>query len=299
MAIAGTSLMMCGAPRGAAAQDLEPRSYAAAPIGMHFLGVAASRSSGDVVVDPSLPIDDVRATVGSIALAGGTTFDLFGRTAFVFAALPIARVSASGRVGETTGHASRTGLADPRIKLSVNVIGGRALTPREFAVAARPTIVGVSLVVVPPIGQYDRTKLVNIGANRWSFKPEIGISHVVRKWTFDGYAGSWLFTANDEYYTGSSLRTQRPIVALQGHVSYAPGRRWWVAIDGTWYSGGTSEIDRVPKADLQRNSRLGVTLSLPLAQQQSLKIATSAGATTRFGGDFTTIGIAWQRSWFD
>jgi hypothetical protein len=172
------------------------------------------------------------------------------------------------------------------------------LSAPEFARVERPTILGVSVTVIPPIGQYDRTRLINLGANRWAFKPEIGFSRLVRrKWTIEGYAGVWMATANDEFYPGESRRTQRAITALQGHVSYTARPRLWIAGDATWYSGGRTTVDGVEKGDLQRNSRVGVTVSLPIARQQSLKVSGSSGATTRVGSDFRTIAVAWQVSW--
>ena len=297
-AILACFVFLIGSARIASAQDLEPRAYAASPVGLSFLAVIGGHSSGGVLVDPSIPVEDVKATVNSLGFGFGTTFDLFGRTALAVAALPIAWADASGRVGENVAEVSREGLADPRIKLSVNLAGGQALSAREFAKAQRKTILGVSLTAIAPLGQSDRTRLINLGANRWAFKPEIGISRLVRtKWTIDGYAGIWMATANEEFYPGSSYRTQRPIVALQAHVSYTARPRLWIAADGTWYSGGRSTVDGIEKGDLQRNSRLGATLSLPIGRQQSLKINGSVGATTRVGSDFKTIAVAWQMSW--
>jgi hypothetical protein len=281
-----------------AAQDLEPRAYAASPIGTTFLVVAGARSTGSVLTDPSLPIEDAQATVGAVAIGGGTTLNLFGRTALIIGVLPIARAHATGRVGETTGSVDRTGLGDARAKLSVNLLGGRALGVKEFVRSERPTIVGVSLSIGAPTGQYDRSKLINLGGHRWAFKPEAGISHRVNNWTVEGYAGVWLFTDNDEFYTGSAIRSQARILTFQSHVSYTFKPRLWVAADGTWYSGGTTTINGVRKADLQRNSRVGATMSLPIGRWQSLKFSGSTGATTRVGSDFNTLGVAWQLSWF-
>jgi hypothetical protein len=289
---------ICSLPT-AAAQDLEPRAYSNSPVGVTFLVVAAGRSTGGVLVDPSLPVVDVEATVGTLALGLGRTMNLFGRTALVVAAVPYTWAEATGSVEEVTRRITRTGFADPRVKLSVNLVGGRALTPREFARVARPTIVGVSLSVVPPLGQYQGTRLINLGANRWSFKPETGVSHAMGKWTIEGYAGMWFFTSNDEFYTGNSVRTQARIVSLQGHASYTFRRQLWAAIDATWYSGGTTSVNGAPKADLQRNSRMGATLSVPIGGRQSLKVSASAGATTRLGADFRTIGATWQLTWID
>lgn len=280
-------------------QDLEPRAYTAAPIGLNFVVAALGRSSGGVVVDPSLPIEDVQAKVGSFAVGGGRTFNFFGRTALGVVVIPYAWAEATGRINEAAASATRSGLADSRLKLSVNLLGGRALTPGEFAKAQRPAIVGVSLTAVPPIGQYYSSKLINLGANRWAFKPEVGVSRLIGRWTLDGYAGLWLFTGNDQYYPGRSVRTQAPIFALQLHGSYTLRPQLWIAINGTWYSGGTTTVDGVDKANPQRNSRIGATLSLPLARGQSIKVSGSEGATTRLGADFRTIAVAWQLAWLD
>ena len=296
-AVAGLVFATSMAP--VAAQDLEPRAYVAAPVGLNFVAVSASHSSGGVLLDTSLPIEDVRASVNALAVGYGHTFSLAGRTALLVAAMPMAWFEATGRVGTETGRASRSGLGDARLRLSVNLLGGQALKPREFAGATRPTIVGASLTVAPPNGQYDRTKLVNIGANRWSVKPEIGVSHRLGRWTIEGYAGAWLFTANESFFPGSAHRTQEPIVGVQVHASYTFKPGWWIAGNSTWYSGGVTTVDGVARGDLQRNSRAGATLSMPLPRRQSLKLTESAGATTRRGTDFKTVAIAWQLSWFD
>lgn len=280
------------------AQDLEPRAYSPSPIGTTFVVVSATRSSGGIFTDTSSPITDVDATVGVLGLAMGHTFALAGKQAIVLGFVPVIWGEATGSIGEDRRSASRRGLGDTRVKFSTILAGSPAMRPAEFAKAPRRTIFGASVTVGVPTGQYDGTKLVNLGAHRWSIKPEIGMSYPVGRWTLDAYAGMWFFTDNDEYYPGSSSRHQNAISALQGHVSYTLGRRAWLAVNGTWYSGGQSRIDGIVKEDLQRNSRLGATLAVPLGTRQSLKIAYSAGATTRVGADFRTLTFAWQLVFF-
>ena len=298
-ALVAAGLAWFALPCPVAAQDMEPRSYSAAPIGLNFLVLATTRSSGGVVADPALPVDNVEAVVKSAAIGGGSTFSLLGRTALLVAIIPYAWAEASGNIGEVAASISRSGLADPRLKLSVNLLGGRAQRPREFATARPSTIVGASLAVAPPLGQYYPTKLINLGANRWGFKPEIGISHSVGRWTIEGYSAVLLFTANDSFYPRDARRTQERVLALQAHTSYTFRPQLWVAFDATWYTGGTTNVNGVVKSDLQRNSRVGSTLSLPLTARQSIKFTVSTGATTRVGGDFNTVGAAWQLSWFN
>ena len=292
-----TAGLMLTAARALPAQDLEPRAYTAAPIGLHFLVASVGRSSGAVLVDTSLPIEDVRAVVESAAIGVGTTFDLAGRTALLVGVVPYPWAEASGRVGETAGKVTRSGFADPRVKLSVNLLGGEALRPREFAASRRPTILGVSLSIVAPVGQYYSDKLINLGTNRWQFKPEIGLSHAIGRWTIDGYTAVWLYTVNDAFFPGSSTRTQDPLFTVQAHASYTLRPRLWFAIDGTWYAGGTTTVNGVTNVDRQSNSRIGGTFSLPLTARQSLKASYSTGAKTRSGGDFNTVVVGWQLSW--
>jgi hypothetical protein len=286
------AVLMSGAT--AAAQELEPRAYSPSPTGTSFVVVSATRSAGGVFTDPSAPLTDVEAEVGILGLAVGHTFALLRKSAMVLGVVPVTWGEASGQIGEDRRQASRRGLADPRLRLSMILAGSPPSTPAEFVRRPRERIVGASLTVAMPMGQYDSSKLVNLGSHRWSFKPEIGLSIPVGRWTFDTYAGVWFFTENDAYYPGHSRRRQDPVTAIQGHVSYTLGRRAWIAVNATWYGGGKMAVDDAPAADPYRNTRLGVTWALPVGTRQSLKVAYSAGAATRVGADFRTLSGAWQ-----
>lgn len=288
-------LLMADAASG---QELEPRAYSPSPTGTTFLVVSATRSAGGVFTDPSAPLTDVDAAVGVLGIGVGHSFALFGKSALVLGLLPIAWGEASGNLGEDRRETSRRGLADPRVKLSLILAGSQPMTPAEFVRRRRGPIFGTSVTIVPPIGQYSSTKLVNLGSHRWSVKPEIGMSLPFGRWTVDSYAGVWLFTDNDVYYPGSSHREQNPVVALQGHVSYALGRRAWIAVNGTWYAGGQAIVNGAKAVDPYRNTRLGATWAIPVGARQSVKVAYSAGAATRIGADFRTISAAWQMTLF-
>ena len=143
------------ATTGAArAQDLEPKAYSASPVGAAFLVVGIARSTGSVLTDPTLPLTDVEAKINGVPIAAGYTFGLFGKLALITAALPVSWGNVSGLVGEEARVVTRSGLADTRAKLSVNLVGNRALGLRDYSKAPRRTIVGTSLTVVSPTGQY-------------------------------------------------------------------------------------------------------------------------------------------------
>jgi hypothetical protein len=208
--------------------------------------------------------------------------------------LPIAWGSVAGTVHHKPQRQNLAGLVDPRFKLSVGLVGAPSLSLAEFARAPRPTAVGLSLTIVPPWGQYSSRQLVNLGYNRWAVKPEVGISHPVHRWTFDASAGVWLFTTNESYYPAHAVKRQDPVVALQGHASYSLPRRSWLAINATWFAGGETRVDGALNPDLQRNTRVGAVLSIPILGRQSVKFAYSTGATTRRGSDFNTFNVTWQ-----
>ena len=281
----------------ARAQDMEPKAYSASPVGANFLVGSYSWSSGDVLFDPTIPVSDVKANVDGFALAVGHSFDLFGDLALVTVALPYAWADVTGKVEEQAAEATRSGLADARLRFSVNLVGNPAMSASEFVRAPRKPIVGASLTVQAPSGQYYDTKLINLGNNRWAFKPEVGLSVPIRRLDADIYAGAWFFTANDDFYPGGLQRTQSPVAAIQAHLSYTLRPRLWVAFDSTWYSGGTTRVSNGTSSQGVNNSRGGATLSMPVGRRYSFKIAYANGITVRTGTNFTTVAVAWQALW--
>jgi hypothetical protein len=281
----------------ASAQQLEPRAYSPAPVGLNVLGVAYADTSGEVVLDPSVPIENAHAWVRVAVPFYARTFDFFGRQAGAAISVPYGLVDATGDVQGAGRSINLSGPGDPGFRLSVNLMGSPAQSPKEFAARTRETILGASLSVVTPFGQYDSTKLINLGANRWAYKPELGLSLPVGDWDFELYAGVWLFTANDNYF-GGKVRQQSPLTSTQAHVVYTFVPNLWLSLDYTYYTGGDTTIDGQPKDDRQDNSRAGLTLALPVTRQQSLKLSWSRGVSVRIGQNFDALGVSWTYAWF-
>jgi hypothetical protein len=245
-------------------------------------------------VDPDAPIQNVEAEASSALSGGGYTFGLLGHQARVLAVLPYVWGSISADINGERQSRALNGLIDPRIKFSIALAGAQALTPEEFARTPRTTVIGASLSVMPPLGRYESGQLINLGFNRWGFKPEIGLSHPTGRWTLDCSAGVWFFTTNDSYFPGTAKREQDPVIALQAHVSYDFDSGIWMALNGTWFSGGQTHVNNVALPDRKNSTRLGATLSLPMSAQQSLKFTYSTGIATRRCADFDTFIVTWQ-----
>jgi hypothetical protein len=280
------------------AQEIEPRAYSPSPSGVNFLLAVAGHSQGGVLTDPSLPVTDIEAEIDALAFGYGRTFDVAGHSANVALALPYINVEASGNIGEQRATVTREGLGDAKLRLAVNLIGAPAMTPREFAQREPRTTLGFSMSVNLPTGEYFPDKLVNIGTNRWAAKTEFGLTHPSGKWLLEAYAGAWFFADNDDFF-GGQRREQKPLASIQAHVSYTFRPRLWVALNTTYYDGGQTTVGGVSKADRQSNSRAGLTFSMPLGKEYSLKVNWSRGATTRIGSNFTTFGVGLQYAWMD
>jgi hypothetical protein len=280
------------------AQELEPRSYSPAPIGTNFVLLGGVYQSGDVLPDPSIPVTDVTAEASSVVLAYSRSFGLWGHSASIALAVPYVWLHASGNVGGSERERSVTGPGDPKLRFVFGLIGSPALTPEEFARRTPQPLLGASLTVSAPFGDYDASKLVNIGTNRWAVKPELGLSLPLGNVFAEAAAGVWLFTDNQDFF-GGQVRQQDPMYSLQLHAGYNFRPGFWVAADGTFFTGGQTSVDGVEKDDQQSNSRYGLTLAYPLTRQFSLKASWSRGLITRVGGDFDTLALFLQYRWFD
>ena len=186
-----------------------------------------------------------------------------------------------------------TGLIDPRFRFSVNLYGAPAMSLAEFPGYQQDVIIGTSLAITAPLGQYDDSRLINLGNNRWSFKPELGISKRVGQVTLELSGAGTFFTDNYELL-GDHVLSQDPTYQVQGHLIYAFDNGVWASLDATWFEGGKSSVDGVSNHDYQENSRYGCTLTLPLNRNHSIKLNASKGGYTRTGSDFDAVGMVWQ-----
>jgi hypothetical protein len=280
----------------AIAQDIEPRAYSNAPIGVNFLIAGYAYTRGGLAFDPAMPIDDVDLQTSNALLAYATVFDLGGKSAKFDVAVPVTWLSGMATYAGQPVERVVNGLADPAFRLTVNLYGAPAMNLKEFASYQQDVIIGASLRVVPPLGQYDDTRLVNIGQNRWSFKPEFGISKAMGPWTWELTGAATLFTRNTDFY-GGATRSQDPLYSVQGHAIYSFPSGIWASLDATYFMGGRTTIGGVRGNNLQQNWRLGGTLAFPVDARNSIKLYGSTGVSDRTDNSFDMLGIAWQYRW--
>ena len=280
----------------ATAQEAEPRSYSNAPVGLNFLLAGYVYAQGKIAFDPSLPVADARFQSHTGALAYVRSLDIAGQSAKFDVILPYSSFSAHAPVAGVLHEREMSGLGDPRFRLSVNLFGAPALSAREFANYRQDLIIGASLQVSAPLGQYDDSKLLNLGNNRWSFRPELGFSKASGPWTVEILPSVTFFTDNPDFFNGSTF-AQAPVYLVRGHVIYNFDSGVWLSLDGTWFAGGRTTVNGVRGDNEQMNTRAGLSLAIPVNRQNSIKFNASTGISTRTGSEFSAVGIAWQYRW--
>lgn len=289
--VASASLIMVAT--SAVAEDLEPRAYANTPVGINFLLLGYSDLDGNVTANPSVPLQNAKLNIKTIVFAFARSLDVWGRSGKFDIVVLEARLTGSALFAGEPRERNVTGLIDPRLRFSVNLYGAPAMSLAEFPSYQQDVIIGASLAITAPLGQYDSSRLVNLGNNRWSFKPELGVSKRLGPVTLELSAATTFYTDNNQYL-GDRTFSQNPTYQAQVHLIYAFSNGVWASLDGTYFAGGSTKVDGVGNHDFQENTRYGGTLSLPLNRNHSLKLFASEGAHTRTGSEYDAVGIVWQ-----
>jgi hypothetical protein len=284
------------APSAARAQDIEPRQWTNTPVGVNFLISGYAYTQGGVAFNPSLPITNPHLQTDNAVLGFARSFDLWGFSAKFDTSVPYTWLSGSADYLGQPVQRSVNGFGDPVFRLSVNLYGAPALGLKDYASYKQDWIVGASLQVSVPSGQYDGTRLVNIGTHRWYFKPNLGVSKAIGPWILEATAEVTFYTDNKDFYHGTTF-SQDPLYGLQGHVIRSFSHGIWASVDATYFTGGNTQINGVPNNELQRNWRVGVTLAIPLTARNSIKLYGSNGVSARTDDSYKLFGVVWQYHW--
>lgn len=286
------------------AGEIEPRAYVNTPVGVNFLLAGYAYSKGDLATPGASPLKDAQITMNSGVLAYARSLDVWGKSGKIDVIIPYTDLSGTATVFGESRERNVSGFNDPRVRFSVNFYGAPALSLPEFANYKQDFLVGASMQVSAPLGQYDNKKLVNVGNNRWFVRPDIGIS---RQWgdvTLELATGFTLFSDNDDYSNGvtSGMKLEQdPLYISQFHLTYNFMPGVWAALSGNYDYGGrtTTTNNGVEKVndDFQKNARLGVTLALPVNRSNSVKLYASTAVHTTVGNDYDMVGAVWQYRW--
>jgi hypothetical protein len=280
----------------ASAQEIEPRSYANLPVGLNIAVTGAVHSSGGLSTDPSVPLDDAHLKIDGAVLAYVRSLDMWGNSGRIDAIIPYARLRGTAALAGQQFERHIEGLADPRVRAAINFYGAPALGMREFAAHRPNLVIGASVQLSLPLGQYDDSRVVNLGNNRFALKTEVGMSKTMGPWIVDVATAVNVYGRNGDYL-GGQVRQQAPIYAIQSNVTRNFDGGVWAALGYTYYRGGRTTVSGVERDDEIGSSRAGLSFLVPIDRANSLKFAASRGISVRTGTDFDTIGVFWQHVW--
>ncbi len=288
-------------PQQATAQDLEPRRWSHLPNGQNIVGVGYVYTEANVFFSPVWKITGGTGRINSLGISATHTFDLAGKSARVSLMLPYASGRWEGDIDGEFQVIHRSGMGDPRLRLSVNLYGAPALRGPEFqryrAEHTTNTVVGASVALTMPLGKYCNDCLINIGNNRWTVRPQIGVVHTRGPWSFELTGSVFVFTDNDDFVDQLVLK-QKSVYAVQTHVIYGFKRGMWASLSTGYGAGGRIRIDQQKTTFEVDNWIWAASLGLPVGKTQSIKLTWLSGRTQNLvGRDSENLLLSWSVRW--
>lgn len=280
------------------AQDLDPKRWSHLPTEMNFAGGGYAFTRADICFDPVLRLENVEMEMNTWVLKYIRTFAFLQKSARVEFAQGFNEGSWKGLVDGIPSSIKRSGLSDSFMRFAINLLGSPPLKGKEYAVyragVEKETLAGIALAVQLPTGDYMDNKLINLGTNRFTFGPQLGLEHTRGKWSMEVTGSVWLFTDNDEFYKGKKLE-QNPLYTAQIHLvhTFRPGI--WTGVSLGYVSGGESILNGVEKHDRKESLGCSFSLNYPIAKQVGLKVAyvsTRTQESVGFDSDSMVLGFS-------
>jgi len=281
----------------ALAQEVEPRRWTHLPVGANFLGVGYGYSDVDILFSPALQLENVNGKIHSAVVSYVRGLNVFGKTGRVDVLVPYSVGRWDGLLEGQPASTRRSGFNDPRLRFAVNLIGPPAQGGASYRPFNAGTILGVALEVTVPVGEYHEEKLINLGTNRWTFRPQIGVVHSWGKWAAELTGSAFFFTDNDDFYQNTA-REQDPLLALQGHLIYTFRPGMWASLSSAYGAGAQSTIDGVGIDDKRGKYLLAASFGYSINRRQGLKFTYLHGTTTEnTGSDSDRVILAYSVMW--
>lgn len=283
------------------AQEIEPRRWSHLPIGSNFVGGGYSYTEAEIYFDPVLQIENATMAMHTWGVSYIHAFELVHKSALIEFTQGLQEGEWSGLLAGTPASVRRRGLSDTRLRLAVNLHGAPPLAGEAFAAyrarTEEETIIGTALIVHLPTGEYLRDKLINLGANRYTFRPQVGVVHSRGRWSAEATGSVWLYTANNDFYGANTLE-ENPLCTLQAHLVYTFYPGLWASGSLGYAYGGRSTVNGREMNDVKENLGWALSLGLPLSRTWGVKIAYLGNRTQRaIGQDADRIAASLMVMW--
>ena len=280
-----------------ASAQVPPRFYWKTLSGANAVPVIYNSISGNTnpfdpahIVAPGANID------ATLAIGGyARTFTLFDRAALAAVLLPMGRISGQVTAGALSANQAARGFGDPTFELDVNLIGPPAQKNLVDVVRYEPGFsLDLILDLAVPIGEYDNSRSLNLGQNRWYGRVgapivwQLGAWVPGRRTTLEFLPAVWLFGTNDDF-VGQTLETD-PMFQVDAHLTRDFTDRLWGSLDSVWYTGGKASVDGVEGEELD-NLGVGLTLGYQINDSLGLTFGYKSTINDSAPGDLQMDGF--------
>lgn len=281
-------------------QDVEPRRWVSIPLGTKVIAAGYIYTSGDVLLDPSLQAENVEIAVNTLVVSYVQSLRIGTKSARLGILLPWNFENWNGLLDGNPESLYRAGLVDPRIRFSINLLGPPATDikglQKYYQENPTHTVVGVSLAVHLPLGQYDRNQLINIGNNRFIFRPQIGFEHRWGLWSYELTGSVFLYTKNNKFFPDQQ-KIKDPVYALQNHLIKRFKSGIWLALNIGYGYGGEGAIDQRELNDYRSDLLFGGSFGVRLNPTQAIKLSYfRKEALNDIGSEVNSLGVVWTKS---
>jgi hypothetical protein len=257
-------------PDRACGQFNDPRAYENTPVGTNQLELGYTYVHANASLDTSLVVAGAKLNVNQGIIDYKRYFGFFHHLMWVEGGVPVAGLS--GSISGTNIQGSTRGTGDSSYALGMLLKGGPALSVEQFKHYQPTTTLGLSLTMTAPTGSYQPSRILNLGSDRWSFKPELAWLHPFgheQQWELDAYANVSFYTDNTSYH-GKEILRQDPLPGIEGHLSYSFTDNIWASFDTRYSFRGTTTVDGVPQNNAQQNFISGMEVTVSLNPRNTL-----------------------------
>src|SRR5262249_1577292 len=281
----------------AGAQFTDPRTYNVSPVGINQLELNYAHVHANASIDTSLIITGAKVDLNQGIIDYTRYFGLLHRLTWVEAGVPVAGLR--GSVVGTSIQGSTVGAGDSSYAVGILLKGGPVLSMAEFEKFKATATVGVSLTITAPTGSYNPNKVLNLGSDRWSFKPEVAMSHPFgpkQKWEVEAYGNAYFYTDNTSYH-GREVLKQQALPGLEGHLSYSLNDRLWTSLDARYSFRGSTLVNGVDQNNPQSNFILGSEMNISLNARNSLALEFGKALVHRNGPSVVGFSVKYDYTW--
>ncbi len=280
------------------AQDIEPRRWTNLPLGSEAVGIGYGYTSGEVLFDPLLEIEDASVRAHTVFASFVHPFRIGKKFARVDLLIPFSNARWGGLLEGEAASTERTGFIDPIVRMSYHFLGPPALNLKELReyLTEHPvyTTLGASLALSIPLGQYSEENLLNLGFNQYYLRPQIGLAHYWGLWSLEFDVSAYFYSKNQNFFNDGT-KDQKPLMASQVNLIKRFNSGIWASVSTAYGQGGASRINRLSKDDDRSNLQNAATLGLPVEKGQNVSVVYLYSQTlTDVGSNTHSLVLVWS-----